>query len=121
MNEYTFSIPKEFGITILGGLCLLSHSCIHENKKLEAAKLNVLFLLADDLRWNSLGCMGNKMLQTQNIDELSKNGIRFTNACVTTSISMVSRATLLTGQYMSRHKIREFGVPLSEEAFSQSY
>lgn len=34
---------------------------------------------------------------------------------------MVSRATLLSGQYMSRHKIKEFGVPLSEEAFSQTY
>ena len=48
-------------------------------------------------------------------------GVRFTNACVTTSIGMVSRATLLTGQYMSRHKIKDFGVPLTEEAFNQTY
>ena len=35
----------------------------HEDKN-----LNIVFLLADDLRWNSLGCMGNSMLQTENID-----------------------------------------------------
>ena len=113
---------KEVGITILGGLCIVSGSCMQENKKQESqGKINIVFLLADDLRWNSLGCMGNSMLQTQNIDELARSGIRFTNACVTTSISMVSRATILTGQYMSRHKIREFGRALSENAFANTY
>jgi len=121
MNNNSFLFNRKVGFTILGGLCLLSHSCKQDSKKSSDEKLNVVFLLADDLRWNSLGCMGNDMLQTQNIDALSRNGIRFTNACVTTSISMVSRATLFTGQYMSRHNIREFGIPLSEEAFSQTY
>ena len=83
--------------------------------------MNILFLLADDLRWNSLGSMGNKIVHTPNIDNLAQNGIRFTNACVTTSISMVSRASILTGQYMSRHGIRQFGVPVSEEAFALTY
>jgi arylsulfatase A-like enzyme len=113
---------KETGIKILTGVCALSVSCVNGSRKQETQeKMNIVFLLADDLRWNSLGCMGNNLLQTQNIDNLALNGIRFTNACVTTSISMVSRATLLTGQYMSRHKIREFGKTLSEETFSQTY
>jgi arylsulfatase len=121
MNRFSTSVHKQIVITSLGGLCFLSGSGFQENKKQEEKKLNVVFFLADDLRWNSLGCMGNAMLQTRNIDALSRNGIMFTNACVTTAISMVSRATLLTGQYMSRHNIREFGVPLSEKAFSQTY
>ena len=113
---------KEVGITILGGLWILSGSCINQRGKDEIQKQpNIVFLLADDLRWNSLNCMGNKMLHTENIDELARNGVRFTHACVTTSISMVSRASILTGQYMSRHKIREFGTPLSEQAFINSY
>jgi len=121
MKDFLSTIKKQFGITVLGGLCLLQNSCVQQTKETEDKELNVVFLLADDLRWNSLGCMGNNMLQTSNIDALSENGVRFTNACVTTSISMVSRATLLTGQYMSRHKIRDFGIQLSEEAFSQTY
>lgn len=121
MKNLHLPFMKPACITFFGGLCVVGQSCKHENKKPEHKKLNVVFFLADDLRWNSLGCMGNKMLQTKNIDDLARNGIRFNNACVTTSISMVSRATLLTGQYMSRHKIREFGIPLSQEAFSETY
>jgi len=86
-----------------------------------AGKMNVVFLLADDLRWNSLGCMGNPVVITPNIDQLAREGIRFNNACVTTAICMVSRATLLSGQYMSRHHVTKFGVELSEEGLSETY
>ncbi len=83
--------------------------------------MNVLFLLADDLRWNSLHCAGNPVVVTPQIDRLAGEGIRFENACVTTSICMVSRATLLTGQHMSRHGIDRFLMPLSDEAISETY
>ena len=109
------------GLAAVGSLCLFAGSCSDAKKDDISRKPNVVFLLADDLRWNSLGCAGNSMLHTPNIDALARNGIRFSNACVTTSISMVSRASLLTGQYMSRHGIRQFGVPLDDEAFSQTY
>ena len=103
------------------GLLLLSTLNVFSADIPENKKLNVLFLLADDLRWNSLGCMGNSMLKTQNIDQLSREGVRFTNACVTTSICMVSRATLFTGQYMSRHGITSFGKAITEQAFTETY
>lgn len=108
-------------LSLLCGLSIAGPSCNRESGRSDERPMNIVFFLADDLRWNSLACMGNTMLQTPNIDRLSNDGIRFTNACVTTSICMVSRATLLTGQYMSRHNIRQFGVPLSEEAFSMTY
>ena len=103
------------------GLILLSTLSAFSADKTENKKTNVVFLLADDLRWNSLHCMGNSMLITPNIDQLAKEGVMFTSACVTTSICMVSRATLLTGQYMSRHGITAFGKPLPKEAISQTY
>lgn len=113
---------NEVGLTILGGLCILSGSCTGHSEKNEVKKQpNIVFLLADDMRWNSLNCMGNDILHTENIDKLARNGVRFTHACVTTSISMVSRASILTGQYMSRHNIREFGKSLSEQAFNDTY
>lgn len=115
------SVQKQIGLTLLGSLCMINQSCLQKKEKEENTRLNILFLLADDLRWNSLNCAGNSMLVTPNIDELSGNGVRFTHACVSTSISMVSRASILTGQYMSRHNIREFGVQISEEAFSLTY
>ncbi len=83
--------------------------------------MNILFLLADDLRWNSLGCAGNPVVITPEIDRLAKDGIRFGNARVTTSICMVSRASLLTGQHMSRHGIDRFLTPLSDTAIEATY
>ncbi|MCC7424421.1 MAG: sulfatase [Planctomycetaceae bacterium] len=67
------------------------------------APLNVVLLYADDWRHDSLGCAGNPVLKTPHLDRLAQDGVRFTHNCVTTSICGVSRATLLTGQWMSRH------------------
>lgn len=82
---------------------------------------NVLVLLVDDLRWDSVGCAGNPVVVTPNIDRLAAEGVRFTQARVTTSICMTSRATILTGQHMARHGITAFGKPLTAEQFANSY
>lgn len=68
-----------------------------------AKPLNVVILYADDWRHDTLGCAGNPVVKTPNLDALAKSGVRFTQNCVTTSICGVSRASLLTGQWMSRH------------------
>lgn len=82
---------------------------------------NVVVLVIDDTRWDSIGVAGNRSVHTPAIDRLAADGIRFAQARVTTSICMVSRATLLTGQYMSRHGIDQFGKPLKLEAFAATY
>ena len=66
-------------------------------------KPNVVILYADDWRFDTLGCAGNPIVKTPNLDALASKGVRFTHNCVTTSICGVSRATLFTGQWMSRH------------------
>lgn len=83
--------------------------------------LNIIVLVSDDQRWDAMGAAGNKEIHTPNLDQLSEEGVRFTNAYVTTSICMVSRASILTGQYMSRHKITQFGVEIEPEAFAKTY
>ena len=70
--------------------------------------LNLVLLYADDWRHDTLGCAGNPVVLTPRLDALAKQGVRFTQARVTTSICGVSRATLLTGQWMSRHGNRGF-------------
>jgi arylsulfatase len=70
--------------------------------------LNVLVLYADDWRHDTLGIAGNPVVKTPHLDRLAKEGVRFTQNCVTTSICGVSRATLFTGQWMSRHGNRAF-------------
>lgn len=77
---------------------------------LAAEKMNVVVLYADDWRHDSLGVAGNPVVKTPHIDQLASSGIRFTENCVTTSICGVSRANLYTGQWMSRHGNRGFGM-----------
>ena len=70
--------------------------------------MNILVLYADDWRHDTLGVAGNPIVKTPNLDQLAKRGARFTHNCVTTSICGVSRASLFTGQWMSRHGNRAF-------------
>jgi arylsulfatase A-like enzyme len=86
-----------------------------------ASPANVVLLVIDDTRWDSIGAAGNRIVRTPRLDRLAADGIRFAQARVTTSICMVSRATLLTGQYMSRHGIDRFGKPLTPDAFAETY
>jgi arylsulfatase A-like enzyme len=74
-----------------------------------AEPLNVIVLFGDDWRADVLGAAGNSYVRTPNLDRLAAAGVRFTRAAVTTSICGVSRATLYTGQWMSRHGQRDFG------------
>jgi len=86
-----------------------------------AERPNIVFILADDQRWDALGCAGNPVIQTPNIDRLAKAGIQFDNAFVTTSICMVSRASILTGQYARRHGVNDFFTTLSDAQMRETY
>jgi arylsulfatase A-like enzyme len=84
-------------------------------------KPNIIFLLTDDHRWDALGVMGNPILQTPNLDKLARAGTYFRNAYVTTAICAVSRASILTGQYQSRHKINDFVTSLDSTSLQNTY
>ncbi len=58
---------------------------------------NIVFLFADDQTTSTIGCYGNSLIQTPNIDSLAARGTRFENAFVSHSICWVSRTTILTG------------------------
>jgi choline-sulfatase len=58
---------------------------------------NIVFFLADDQTTNTLGCYGNEVIKTPNIDRLADQGTRFENAFVSQPICWVSRTTILTG------------------------
>jgi arylsulfatase A-like enzyme len=73
---------------------------------------NILLLYADDWTHHTLSSFHktqplNTILKTPVLDALAQDGIRFTYNCVTTSVCWISRATLFTGQYMSRHNTTE--------------
>lgn len=84
-------------------LALLAAATLLAGSQARADRLNILVLYADDWRHDTLGCAGHPVVRTPHLDALAREGRRFTRACVTTSICGVSRATLFTGQWMSRH------------------
>ena len=78
---------------------------IQSNLHAEQKKPNIIFILTDDHRWDTLSSMGHPVVQTPHLDRLSEEGIMFTKAFVTTSLCSPSRASFLTGQYPHRHGV----------------
>ena len=75
--------------------------------------MNILFIMADQLRWDHLGCSGHPYLKTPNIDELAKRGVRFDRAYVTSGVCGPSRMSYYTGRYAISHGATWNRVPLS--------
>ena len=86
-----------------------------------ASKPNIIFILTDDQRWNTLGCMGDTNIATPYLDQLAREGMLFVNHFVTTSICCCSRASIFTGQYMRRHGIPDFATPLTAAQWAETY
>ena len=79
-----------------------------------AAPRNVLLLIADDLGMQ-LGCYGDPVARTPNIDRLAASGTRFTHGFASVSSCSPSRATLLTG--MPTHQCGQYGLAHAEHNF----
>ena len=71
----------------------------------EKRKPNFLIVLIDDLRFDELGICGHPYMKTPNIDRIGHEGAMFNAAFHTTPLCSPNRASILTGQYASRHGI----------------
>jgi arylsulfatase A len=67
---------------------------------------NVVFILADDLGYGDLGCFGQKLIKTPNIDRLAAEGMRFTQAYAGATVCAPSRCALMTGKHNGHAAIR---------------
>ena len=71
----------------------------------EDKRPNILMIVVDDLRWDELSVMGHPFIETPNIDRLAREGALFENAYQVVPLCSPNRASILTGQYPSRHGI----------------
>jgi len=69
---------------------------------------NIVFIIADDLGQEDLGCYGNPFNETPNIDKLAKNGILFTQSYSASPVCSPSRGALMTGKHPARTKLTNF-------------
>ena len=71
-------------------------------------KPNIVFILIDDLGWADIGCYGNKFNETPHINNLAKEGMRFTDAYAACPVCSPTRASLMSGQYPARIGLTDF-------------
>jgi arylsulfatase A-like enzyme len=94
---------------------LFLFTCPSSNKrqKIVSTKPNIVVILADDMGYSDLGCMGGE-INTPNLDRLANNGLLFTH-CYNASRCAPSRASLLTGLYQHNtgvgHMVADLGYP----------
>ena len=81
---------------------------------LSAATPNVIIIMADDQGYQDLGCFGSPKIKTPHIDQMAKEGMRFTDFYSGASVCTPSRAALLTGCYASR--VGNLGVLFPQDA-----
>jgi choline-sulfatase len=66
---------------------------------------NVLFILADQHRFDAVGCYGDNRVKTPNLDRLAAHGVRFENCYTPQSVCTPCRASILTGRYPHDHRL----------------
>ncbi|MEM7290159.1 MAG: sulfatase-like hydrolase/transferase, partial [Pseudomonadota bacterium] len=73
---------------------------------------NILFIMADQLRWDYLSCYGHPHLKTPNIDRLAEKGMKFDRAYVQSPVCGPSRASYYTGRTVFSHGATWNQVPI---------
>jgi N-acetylglucosamine-6-sulfatase len=97
--------PFEIGIRVRIWRSLAFSICVLAFAPFEigaAPRPNVIFILMDDLRWDE---MDYPFVKVPNIQRIAREGMKFTEAFVTTPLCSPSRASFLTGQYAHKHGI----------------
>ncbi len=83
----------------------------------QRSKQNFVFILVDDLGWRDLGCFGSPFYETPRIDQLAREGMRFTDAYAACPVCSPTRASIMTGKYPARMATTDwFGAPQPETA-----
>ncbi len=87
-----------------------------------AERPNIIFLLTDDQRDNTLGAMGHPFVKTPNLDALMRDSVRFRNAYIATPVCAPSRVSYFTGMPERVHGVGfSSSYQLTEAQWEQSY
>ena len=83
--------------------CCINSGCTQKTEEIKQDLPNIILIVSDDQGYNELGIYGREDIKTPNLDQLAREGARFTNFYVTCSACTPSRGSLLTGRYPQRH------------------
>ena len=88
-------------VSILSIFFLLLN-CLHSSQ----TKPNIVFILADDLGYGDIGAFGQEVLKTPRLDQMAKEGLKFTQFYAGCTVCAPSRSVLMTGKHMGHTKVR---------------
>jgi len=94
-------------VYLLSIVLLVLASCSVGIEQDQTAKPNIVFILADDLGYNELGCYGQKIIRTPHIDNLAAEGMRFTQHYSGSPVCAPSRSVLMTGLHTGHTYTRD--------------
>lgn len=94
---------------LIAGLTMLAAACAAQAAETSRSRPNILFLIADQLRGDCLGCDGNGAIRTPHLDRLAAEGARFRAAYSSVPSCTPARATILTGLSPWRHGMLGYG------------
>ena len=94
-------MKKKF-FSILGVLAALIVTSLAQTQK----KPNIIFILADDMGIGDLGCYGQKLIKTPNLDKMAANGLKFTNMYSGSALCAPSRCSFITGLHAGHGFVR---------------
>ncbi len=75
----------------------------------ETQSPNIIFIMADDLGYGELGCYGQKLIETPQLDQMAREGMRFRNFYAGNTVCAPSRCVLMTGKHMGHAYVRGNG------------
>ena len=100
--------PLRFSIFTMRN-CYLFAACllIHWSTQAFCAdRPNLIWIMADDLGYGDLGCFGQKVIKTPNLDQMARDGMRFTHFYAGATVCAPSRSVLMTGMHHGHTRVR---------------
>jgi len=102
VNSHDMNWQQGMRIPMIHRLVLLCLLLILGGANSAAGKLNIVFILIDDMGWTDLGCYGSRYYETPNVDRLARQGMQFSDAYAASCVCSPTRASILTGKYPGR-------------------
>jgi arylsulfatase A-like enzyme len=107
-HSFTF-IMKTHVLLLAIAIYIVVHACRPmETSTTSERPPNIIFILADDLGYHDLSCMGSNYYETPNIDRISYEGTVFTHGYATCQVCSPSRASIMSGKFPARHGITDW-------------
>lgn len=98
---------RKFLRSVSQGAGVLSLASLSACSTTTEARPNIIFLMADDLGYGDMGCYGQQLISTPNLDRLAAEGLRFTQAYSGGPVCTPSRSVLMTGQHNGHTAARD--------------